>query len=233
MFGLGALGYALAAAAFAGLAILTFVSDRHLKQGKALVIAGAASATWACLLASMEWGVKAPVWLVVLAESARYGAWLVFLVLLLPTQLPRPARWLVLWLLAAWPLLTVFFPEPERVLVRGALIASLLGLMALEQIHRNALAPEREDLRFLIVGIGGVFAFDLFLFSQAELFRGLDLDSWRARGLVNALLVPLLIVGARRLPNVRFELFVSRKVTFYTTACVAVGIYILITAGLG
>lgn len=233
MSGLGVLSYALAAAAFAGLAVLAFVSDRDLRQGKALVTAGVASTLWASLLAAMEWGQVAPVWAVVIAESTRYSAWLLFLLFLIPASLPRGVRWLAPGLLATWLLLAAFFPDPERVFIRGGLTAALLGLVALEQIVRNASTEEQKDLRFLMVGIGGLFTFDLFLFSQAELFGGFDLDSWRARGLVNALLVPFLIVGARRLPNVRFELFVSRKVTFYTTAFVAIGAYILITAGLG
>lgn len=233
MPGLGVLGYAVAAAAFAGLAVLAFVSDRRLRQGKALVLAGSAGAVWAGLLAATEAGQAIPLWLVVLVETARYGSWLLFLLLLIPTKLPRVVLWLVGALLVIWPLFAFLLPNQERVLIRGALVASLIGLMALEQIYRNASETEQRDLQFLMVGIGGLFAFDLFLFSQAELFQGFDADSWHARPIVNTLLVPFVIVGARRLPNVRFELFVSRNVTFYTTACVAIGIYILVTAGLG
>ena len=230
---LGVLSYTLACAAFAVLAILAFVSDRSLRQGRALVVAGVISAAWAGQLAFLESGRVFPVWIVLAAEAARYASWLWFLLLLVPPRLPRHWQWLIPVLLVAWALFAIFTPNLDRVIIRGCLVAALLGFMALEQIYRNASAEVRRDLTFLVVGVGGLFAFDLFLFSQAELFRGLDADSWHARGFVNALLVPFLVVGARRLPNVRFELFVSRKVTFYTTAFVAVGTYVLITAGVG
>jgi putative PEP-CTERM system histidine kinase len=233
MPGFGVLSYVLACAAFLVLAILAFVSDRGLKQGRALVAAGLVSAAWAGQLAFLETGRVLPVWVLLAAEALRYAAWTWFLLLLLAQKVPKYVRYLVPGLLAAWALFAALAPDLDRVIIRGCLVASLLGLMALEQIYRNAPANVRRNLTFLVAGVGGIFAFDLFLFSQAELFRGLDADSWHARGVVNALLVPFLILGARRLPHVRFELFVSRKVTFYTSAFVAVGIYILVTAGVG
>lgn len=233
MPGFGVLSYVLACAAFLVLAILAFVSDRGLKQGRALIAAGLVSAAWAGQLALLEAGRVFPVWVLLAAEALRYAAWTWFLMLLLAQKVPHYVRLLVPGLLAIWALFAALAPDLDRVIIRGCLVASLLGLMALEQIYRNAPANARRSLTFLVGGVGGVFAFDLFLFSQAELFRGLDADSWHARGVVNALLVPLLILGARRLPHVRFELFVSRKVTFYTSAFVAVGIYILVTAGAG
>ncbi len=233
MPGLGVLSYALACVAFVVLAGLAFASDRRARQGRALALAALVSALWAGLLATHESTDSIPGWLVVAAEVARYAAWLRFLLMLAPPKLPRFARVMVIVLLIAWLALDVLLRDLDRVLARGGLVAALLGLVALEQIYRNASSEARGDLNLLVVGIGGLFAFDLFLFSQAELFRGFDPDSWQARGIVNTLLVPFLFIGARRLSKVRFDLFVSRKVTFYTTAFLAVGIYALLMAGVG
>ena len=60
------------------------------------------------------------------------------------------------------------------------------------------------------------------------LLGGLDAMSWYARGFANVLLVPLLLLGARRLPNSDLRVFVSRQVTFYTTTFLAAGVYLLL-----
>jgi putative PEP-CTERM system histidine kinase len=60
------------------------------------------------------------------------------------------------------------------------------------------------------------------------LLGGLDAMSWHARGFANLLLMPLLLLGARRLPNSDLRVFVSRQVTFYTTTFLAAGIYLLL-----
>ena len=57
--------------------------------------------------------------------------------------------------------------------------------------------------------------------------------SWYARGFVNVLLVPLLALGARRLPNTDLRVFVSRQVTFYTTTFLAAGVYLLLMSAAG
>jgi putative PEP-CTERM system histidine kinase len=107
---------------------------------------------------------------------------------------------------------------------------ALCGLILLEQIYRNAGAQARRALRYLALGIGGIFVYDLFLFSQAELLREISQDAWDARGLVNALLVPAIAVAVRRNPDWSLDIFVSRHVLFYTGTIVAVGIYLLTMA---
>lgn len=227
------LSYAVACVAFAALALLAFISDRRIPQGRALALAALASAAWAGLLTVMESGHAIPYWTIVAVEFVRDACWLRFLIMLAPPQWPRVAQLIALVVLAGWVVAGAMASGPVRVLTRGGLVAALLGLVILEQATRNAPPELRREMKFLIMGIGGMFAFDLFLFSQAELFLRFDGESWHLRGIVNAALVPFLIVGARRLPNVKFELFVSREVTFYTTAFIAVGTYTLITAGAG
>ena len=230
---LSILSYTIACAAFGALAVLAWISDRRILQGRALCVAASVSCLWALLFVNLEAGKPIPYWLVLIAELARSAAWLHFLLLLAPSRWVRTGRWLIPGLLVAWAAVGGLFMDPNRVLTRGGLVAALLGLVVLEQIFRNAPAEARANLKFFVLGTGGLFAFDLFLFSQAELFRGFDADSWHSRGIVDALLVPFLIVGARRLPNVKFELFVSRQVTLYSTAFLVLGIYVLVTAGAG
>jgi len=78
------------------------------------------------------------------------------------------------------------------------------------------------------MGVGGLFAYDLFLYSQGLLFGVLDSTTWLARGAVNLLFVPLIAIAARRNPDWDLDIFVSRQVIFYTTSIIGVGIYLLL-----
>ncbi|MDH4023557.1 MAG: PEP-CTERM system histidine kinase PrsK, partial [Gammaproteobacteria bacterium] len=106
----------------------------------------------------------------------------------------------------------------------------MLGLLLLEQIYRNAREGGRYALKLLVIGLGLGFAYDLFLFSQVHLLRGIEPATWEARGLVTALTVPLIAIAARRNPQWSLNLFVSRHVVFYSATFLVVGIYLLLMA---
>ncbi len=57
---------------------------------------------------------------------------------------------------------------------------SLLGLILLEQVYRNAREGGRYALKFFVIAVGVMFAYDLFLYSQAQL---LDRTSSRRPGM--------------------------------------------------
>ena len=124
-------------------------------------------------------------------------------------------------------------PSPAAFLATGGLLLALLGLLLLEQIYRNAREDGRAALKFLVIGLGLAFAYDLFLFSQAQLLRGIEPATWQARGLVMALTVPLIAIAARRNPQWSLNLFVSRHVVFYSASFMVVGVYLLLMAAGG
>jgi putative PEP-CTERM system histidine kinase len=110
---------------------------------------------------------------------------------------------------------------------------ALMGLILLEQIYRNAREGGRYALKFFVIGVGLMFVYDLFLYSQAQLLKGIEPASWDARGFVVLLMVPMLAIAARRNPQWSLNVFVSRHVVFYTTSFMVVGIYLLLMAGGG
>jgi len=85
-------------------------------------------------------------------------------------------------------------------------------------------------LRYFVIGVGSLFAYDLFLYAQAELLKGIDVDVWAARGIVVALAAPLLAVAVRRNSEWALDIFVSRQVVFYSAAFLAAGSYLLVMA---
>ena len=114
----------------------------------------------------------------------------------------------------------------------GFLLISIIGLVLVEQIMRNAHVESRRAVKYLCIGLGVIFAYDFYLYSNALLFQGLDVSVWEARGFVNGMAVPVLAIAIARDPRLSLDIFVSRRMVFHTTAMLGTGLY-LIAMGLG
>jgi putative PEP-CTERM system histidine kinase len=125
---------------------------------------------------------------------------------------------------------TAFAPTADQLMLGSGLLFAFLGLVSLEQTYRNARASARHALRYLILGFGALFAYDLFMYAQAALYQQIRADAWLVRGAVNALSAPLIAIAMRRNPEWSLDIFVSRQVVFHTTAFLAVGVYLLFVA---
>src|SRR5262249_29110073 len=161
----------------------------------------------------------------------RYGAWLVVLRSLAPPSAP----WfkvtflglvvgLIVYSILGWfGDYTSFYALPlGRVNENFGLLLAFAGLVATEQAMRNASIENTSLVRMCAVGVGGHLAFDLFLFSQAQLLGAVDPVAWALRGAVAGLLLIPFALGVWRMPVTEPRVFVSRHVVFYTSAFVAV-----------
>ncbi len=239
----GAIGYGIAAAAFMMLAVLMMVGWRGRRQGVYLIAASVITGAWALLLAAEAFVGRAPMLPLYIAEAVRNGAWLFALCSIAGSKAPRGLKLLarvtpVLALLAppvlaALELRGVPILPPELLLSRVGLATSLLGLVLLEQIYRNSSEVARESLKYLVCGVGALFTYDLFLYSQAELLRAITADAWNARGAIIAFAAPLIAVAVQREPQWSLDVFVSRQAVFYTTTFMGVGAYLLLMAAGG
>ncbi|MSQ68680.1 MAG: PEP-CTERM system histidine kinase PrsK [Gammaproteobacteria bacterium] len=119
------------------------------------------------------------------------------------------------------------------VIYPGLLVQSVLCLMLVEQLYRQAHPDARWFIKHLCVGLGLVFLYDFYLYADGALFGQLRADLWRARAGVNSLLVPLMVIVASRTRTLRPNLFVSRKVAFHATVLSAAGGYLLLMAAAG
>ena len=113
------------------------------------------------------------------------------------------------------------------VLYAGFLLVAIAGLVLVEQIMRNAHVESRRAVKYLCIGLGLIFAYDFYLYSNALLFQGLDISLWEARGFVNALAVPVLAIAIARDPRLSLDIFVSRRMVFHTTSLLGTGLYLL------
>ena len=236
--------YLTAAVAFLVGTVLLTVSWRGQRTGVLLILATAASIVWAAFLAYVEWQRTLAVNWVLLAEVLRYGAWLVFVSALFGTwpmsgllrglRSVAHALWIVLALYCLWPATglppTTALPISVNLPLIGVLVLALVGVVFLEQIYRNVEPGQRWALKFLVIVLGVMFAYDIFLYSYAVLYRQFNLSAWAARGFIDALLVPLLMVAAARNPEWSLQVGVSRRAVFYSTTLLVVACYIMATA---
>ncbi|MEN7341938.1 MAG: hypothetical protein AAAFM81_03310, partial [Pseudomonadota bacterium] len=107
---------------------------------------------------------------------------------------------------------------------------SLVGLLATEQVFRNAGVMKRKAASLLAFAFALVFVFDLFVYSNAIIVQVVNVELWAARAFVNALAAPLIFAALRRETNWQSGLFVSRQVVFYSASLIGVGVYLILIA---
>lgn len=247
---IGSVSYGIGTVAFLVLAVLLATAWRGRLQGGLLLSVTLVSAVWSglhCAYASLG---TPPFVVLALTEVLRDGLllafvlrllglwsgsamrgdvrWLTWGAALLPTAL---ALWLIGGTLAGMDLLGA--GDGVAVTALGMLGIAVIGLALVEQLYRNTRREHRWSIKLLCMGVGGLFAFDLFLYSNAMLVKQIDGDMWAARGAVNALVVPLLAVSAVRNPQWSLEVFVSRHVVFHSATLLGTGIYLTLMAATG
>jgi putative PEP-CTERM system histidine kinase len=237
---LGSLTYSIAALASLATCVLLLVKRRDGDVARRVAVACGIGAFWALVLAGQAMMGGRLGWVTLIVQGLRYAAWLVVLRALAPIESPR---WLkraglglcalvVLYASCGWigDRFQAFSLPLDKVLGYAGLLLAFAGLVATEQAMRNAPTAISRDLRLCAAGIGGQFAYDLFLYSQAQLLGALDGGAWALRGVVVGVLLVPLTIGVWRLPATAVRVFVSRHVVFYTSAFVAVGLYLCLMA---
>ncbi len=108
-------------------------------------------------------------------------------------------------------------------------VFAIIGLMLVEQLYRNATLDLHWTIKFLCLGLGGLFTIDFIVYSKSLLFAQLDSLLWNSRGFINALIVPLLAFSILRLQTNSFlRITASRKVVFHTTVLLGSGLYLIL-----
>ncbi len=239
-------GYGLAGLLYALLGLLLLTTWRKPGGNQVLLVAVWASAVWAAVLAVQAQASTLSVAVVWALEVIRPLLWLVFLFALLqPLAQDHPGYRRTLNVMRASSvalgllMLISLFGEsaplpgdwpPVHWRLIGHLLFAVAGLILVEQVFRNSPLEHRWTLKYLCFGLGSLFAYDFYLYTDALLFQRLDPAIWAARGSVNALMVPLIGLSLSRNPSLQVALFVSRRMVFHTTALLSAGVYMLIMA---
>lgn len=240
---IGSIGYSISAIAFlAFFAVL--LTDKHKGSSKVLlVIAAFFSSVWAfsmsyqAMMGSdlivpqvLEY-VKSICWIALLLRmlSVSYGAGIT--VTGFKIALGSIIAFVLLMLL---PVLYQslnnginIFGDNFNYLLASHLLLAVIGIVLIEQLYRNTRPEQRWVIKFLCLGLGGMFLYDFYMYSDGLLYKRIDLTLWHTRGFVDALIVPLIGVAIIRDPLWSPEIFISRKVVFHTTTLLASAVYLM------
>ena len=237
---IAAFSYAIAASAFLLLSLFLLATWRRRSHAAVQSAACLLTALWAAAMALLSMGYSQLALYGEALEIARTGSLLCLLLVLLGP--PRTRLYAYLGGIAALCGLQLLAPDLIEWLAPSSgklgrlativtrLAFALLGMLLVEQLYRNTEAKQRWGIKFACLGIGGLFAYDFYLYSDALLFRGINGEIWAARGIVNALTVPLLAASAARNPRWTAGLSVSRHILYHSAALIGSAIYLLAMA---
>jgi putative PEP-CTERM system histidine kinase len=222
---------------YAALAALIVVRQQLSRTGLWLVAACVATAVWAAAVAvSPVPFTGVPAWL----ELARSAAWYGFILHLyrravtVRRQLSQTfitLGLLALLLVGGLPLIDALANQPATALwSAGAAIRlgfAVANILLLENLYFNTPADTRWHINLLCVALGGLFVYDLLLYSDALLFHRVSHALFAARGPVTAIAAPLIAIAAARNRRWAIDIHVSRDVVFHSATLVLSGIFLL------
>jgi hypothetical protein len=205
MFYLAAIGFALCLVSSIGLMVQLIHGRPWGLRARAMAFAVVASAAWSAFGVAFVLDASPLGWIALRwGDLLHTASWIVFVLVLLHERRPgeaaraRPGRYIVgaatvmvvavlvggLALPSQFTLGTDWVPAVSRLGLTASLCLAILGLVGLEQLLRNVPAEQRWGIKPLAIALGGIFAFDLYLYSDAVLFGHLDPVIWSAQGSV-------------------------------------------------
>jgi len=243
--------YAIDAVAFLVLFLLFLTRWQGRTHGTVLTISSLLTALWAAMVA-FQVASDTPFFLLSeILEVLKNVSWSIFLILLVgyyplqdsysstrlkPYAIAILATYLLhlIWTVNLFGIQRIVSESTAfDIAVAGRIALAVIGMLLVEQLYRNTPVKSRWGIKFACLGIGGLFAYDFYLYSDAMLFRHINEEVWAARGVVNTLTVPLVALSAVRNPQWALEISVSRRILFHTAALFGAAVYLLVMAAAG
>ena len=249
---IGIVGYLFSGAAFLVMVLLLLTSWKGRLLGGLLVLAVLANVVWSGLLAYELYDQPYDFGQNSFIEWLRFALWIIFILKLLDlvhsgSNIGKRSerRWITTITLTAllvalvltlylehfalqmWAVKKIYFHSIIN------LSMSLVGLMLTEQLFRNSRLEKRWSVKYLFLGLLTLFGYDFLVYADATLFKALDENLWFARGYVSSIAMPLLAIAVARNRQWSVDVFVSRKLVFYSASLIAAGLYLLVMAAAG
>ncbi len=246
----GLVAHAIACFFFAVLAVRSLRRGAGTDpSGRWLIAAAMITSAWAFIYVAAAARGGVAVFLLSPAESLRTGAWIAFILALLtrswsPATRGGSTRGVGLLLAGTIAFQLVVDLGGLRVpnadgspnslallFLMTRMTVAIGGLVLAHNLYVNTAVSSRWSVRLLCIAVGGLFSYDLNLYTLQLLTGHLSSDLFNIRGLVDALVVPLIALSAERSEQWRIRL--SRQVVFQTFSLVGIGGYLVVMSALG
>ncbi len=238
--GIGIASHAVAAVAFAGLATLLAARRGREPFAVPVTLAAAISALWAASAAIVYLSATVRNPWVGHAETLRTAAWIAVLIMIVhrPLGFDRNPRSTFLLAAALGFIVALDFvlgsaiagpagtPTVFLLFVATRIVLAISGLVLLHNIYVSSEGGRGPGFRFLAIGIGVIFAYDLNLYTLQFLLGQAPSALLNSRGIANAFAVPLILLAFREDRPGSFTL--SREAAFNTISFSVIGLYLIV-----
>ncbi|MDA8621521.1 PEP-CTERM system histidine kinase PrsK [Psychrosphaera sp.] len=178
-----------------------------------------------------------------LLESLQIGMWSLLLLSILdnqPTSMTKMLRSkyvltiVFLIIIFNFAIFSPFFDQAMelRLVIAGSLLGSIIQLILIEQIYRNA-GDQKWAYKPLVLGLAMVNIFHLIMMSNALLLSAVDVNYLASRPYIYAMLTPLLLLSMKRVKSWDLSVFISRDVVLNSSLLLFSGGYLLVMAMTG
>jgi putative PEP-CTERM system histidine kinase len=224
--------------------VLMILRGRTSKTGLAILGCCLASVAWAAATAA---SARLPIAGLAVFDSVRLSAWLLFGVALVTTRVGDSSGLGQLYRFGALAFCVAAIAYDGHLIFLNPAVSSfytsqllvrigfgVLGLLTIENLWRNTGPQRRWHVWPLCLALGGLFAYELFLFADAFITRGrVDPGLGLGRAIAAAFMTPLLALAMARNREWRVDIHVSRQVVFHTATLLASGCFLLAVAIVG
>lgn len=226
------------AALYAGLLALTFASRSRNHETALAAVACGLTVIWALALADPRVAASGalpalsmapPVaWTILLSAlvaptlNARFDPRLRFIIMITPG---------VVALAVVWNDVLLALRSSGEVLaqsqIAGREAMAVFGLLLVENLFRNTAVRRQWNIVPLCIGLGGLFAYQLFLYSDALLFGWVSRLFTAALPAVSCLIAPFLALTLMRNRGWKISIQLSQRVVLHTLTLIASGVFLL------
>ncbi len=231
-------------ASVVALLLTTTYCFQYFSRQKTWLLMGAAAAhTLHLSVIAFNYDQQISPLLLTATEFLHYNAWIFFIGLFIrrditEQNLPKSLNLLFSggWLITTLGVSLSLYDNinSSQLYIWFALALSINALVSVEQLYRYAAENDRQ-IKLLCMNLLAIFLFDIYLFTHALIFNGIDPLLWQSRAAVSIATCLFMALGGLLLLQQKehpASLTVSRPMVFYTTSLIVVG-FIVILLSLG
>lgn len=231
--------------------VIYFIGLKKIGRRKLFLLLISATLIWSIMLTMSQIGASIGFNVIIIAELLRYFTWFYIIQQVTGHYADHPFQFnlknplspvFIIGIFSVAVLSLVFndllvktlqLDNPNIIQIGWMMIFPILGLVLVEHLFRNTSPENRSRVNYLCISAGAIFVYDFFVFADALLVQTIDYEYWSARGIVNILIVPTLMLAAARNPTLAPTLHVSRKFVFHSTTLMGSGLYLILMSFAG
>jgi len=239
---IGFVGYTLCAVLFYALCVQLLFQWRGRLNGVFFLGFSFITAVWSSLNAYAAFIGNPFSFIALSSELIRNLVWIVFLTQFIylqnvqhkQSQILKYVSWLAYGIPCLLLVTLIFQGNNDDVLpwltLLGYICTALIGLFFVDHIYRCANEEQRKALKYMCIGIGAMYLYSLYLYSDALLYNQVDVQNWQAQGFVYSIALISIVLTLIRNPTNESSVNISQSIMFYSSAIVLTAVYLLIMA---